>query len=225
MIKLSDTWKAAYPSAVMGFLAMRNAENPSTDTALEQRKRETEERLRARFLAGNVDDLKILDTIQPYIAYYRRFGKSYHVLAQLESVALRGKPIPSVAALVEAMFLAELETQLLTAGHDLEAVRTPVTVDVAAGTERFVRINGQEQQLKAGDMITVDGEGVISSVIYGPDFRTRITPDTRGVLFVTYAPPGISEDAVLQHLEAIRSNVLLFAPEAETVLLRTCTTT
>lgn len=225
MIKLSDTWKAAYPSAVMGFLAMRNAENPSTDTALEQRKRETEERLRARFLAGNVDDLKILDTIQPYIAYYRRFGKSYHVLAQLESVALRGKPIPSVAALVEAMFLAELETQLLTAGHDLESVRTPVTVDVAAGTERFVRINGQEQQLKAGDMITVDGEGVISSVIYGPDFRTRITPDTRGVLFVTYAPPGISEDAVLQHLEAIRSNVLLFAPEAETVLLRTCTTT
>jgi hypothetical protein len=34
-------------------------------------------------------------------------------------VALKGKAIPRQAALVEAMFMAELENLILTAGHDL----------------------------------------------------------------------------------------------------------
>ena len=33
---------------------------------------------------------------------YRRFQQTYHVALQLESVALKGKPLPRVAALVEA---------------------------------------------------------------------------------------------------------------------------
>src|SRR5512138_883490 len=137
----------------MGILAVRNVENPIFHPALDARKRAVEAELRARFAGTTTDDLKQLETIQPYVSYYKRFGKTYHVLLQLESVALRGKSIPSVEALVEAMFLAELEDQLLTAGHDLESVQTPATVDVATGTERFTRINGQEQQLKAGDMM------------------------------------------------------------------------
>ncbi len=54
-----------------------------------------------------------------YASYYRAFDKTYHVLGQLKSVAVKGKAIPSVAALVEAMFIAELHNGLLTAGHDL----------------------------------------------------------------------------------------------------------
>ncbi|HET7271275.1 MAG TPA: hypothetical protein VFI90_09325 [Rubrobacter sp.] len=42
--------------------------------------------------------------------------------AQRESVARMGKPIPSRAALVEAMFTADLMNLILTAGHDLAAV-------------------------------------------------------------------------------------------------------
>jgi hypothetical protein len=70
-------------------------------------------------------------------------------------------------------------------------------------------------------MMMVDGQGIISSVLHGPDLRTRITPDTREVLFAVYAPAGIREAAVRDHLEDIRANVLLVAPEAETELLAT----
>jgi hypothetical protein len=45
-----------------------------------------------------------------YVDYYRRHGKTYHVKAQRESIALKGKPIPARAALVEAMFMAELKS-------------------------------------------------------------------------------------------------------------------
>jgi hypothetical protein len=34
-------------------------------------------------------------------------------------------------------------------------------------------------------------------------------------LFAVYAPPGIGEQAVYQHLQDIQANVMLVAPEAE----------
>jgi DNA/RNA-binding domain of Phe-tRNA-synthetase-like protein len=60
----------------------------------------------------------------------------------------------------------------------------------------------------------VDREGVISSVLYGPDHRTRITPQTRRVFFAVYAPPGIGEQAVSEHLRDLQENVMLVAPQA-----------
>jgi DNA/RNA-binding domain of Phe-tRNA-synthetase-like protein len=136
------------------------------------------------------------------------------VFLQIESVAVKGKPIPRVAALVEVMFMAELKNLLLTAAHDLGAVRAPVRLDVASGAERYIMLNGQEQTLKAGDMMIADAEGVISNVIYGPDLRTRITPDTRDVLYAVYAPPGIGGGAVRRHLLDMQEYVLLVAPGA-----------
>ena len=97
-------------------------------------------------------DLAALASIQAYTAYYKRFNKTYHVLLQLESVAFKGRSIPRVAALVEAMFMAELNNQLLTAGHDLDVLRLPVTVGIAAGNEQYTMLNGREQALANGDM-------------------------------------------------------------------------
>jgi DNA/RNA-binding domain of Phe-tRNA-synthetase-like protein len=198
---------------------MRHVVNPESHSAIDKRKQELETQLRARFSGYDRAALKALPTIQAYNAYYKRFKKSYHVQLQLESVALKGKSIPRVAALVEAMFVAELKNLLLTAGHDLEAVQMPVGLDVAEGTERYIRLNGQEQQLKTGDMMIADAQGVISSVIYGPDRRTQITSETGQVLFTVYAPPGIEKQAVRDHLQDIQANVLLVAPQAQVELL------
>jgi DNA/RNA-binding domain of Phe-tRNA-synthetase-like protein len=91
---------------------------------------------------------------------------------------------------------------------------------VATGEEKYVKMSGQEQATKAGDMMIADSRGIISTVIYGPDKRSMITPATRNALFTTYAPPGISEQSVQQHLEGIQAHVRLFAPEAQTKLLK-----
>jgi DNA/RNA-binding domain of Phe-tRNA-synthetase-like protein len=219
MFIVSEAWKTAYPGAAVGVLVMRKVINPELHPALDKRKEELENQLRARFSGYDRAALKALPTIQAYNAYYKRFKKSYHVQLQLESVVFKGKSIPRVAALVEAMFVAELDNLLLTAGHDLQAVQMPVGIDVAKGAERYIRLNGQEQQLKARDMMIADAQGVISSVIYGPDRRTQITPETRQVLFTVYAPPGIGEQAVYDHLQDIQANVLLVAPEGQVELL------
>ena len=95
----------------------------------------------------------------------------------------------------------------------------PVGVGVSDGSESYVRINGQHQQVKAGDMIISDSRGIISCIIYGPDQRTRITPTTREVLFTAYAPPGIDRDALRRHLGDIRTNVSIVAPGAQVEVL------
>lgn len=219
MFIVSEAWKIAYPGAAAGVLAMRNVTNPPQHPALDQRKEELENQLRARFSEYDRAALRALPTLQAYHTYYKRFKKTYHVQLQLESIVFKGKSIPHVAALVEAMFMAELKNLLLTAGHDLDVLNTPVRIDISDGTERYVRINGQEQDLKADDMMIADTQGVMSSVLYGPDQRTRITPETRRVFFTVYAPPGIDEEAVREHLRDIRDNVTLFAPDAEVELL------
>jgi DNA/RNA-binding domain of Phe-tRNA-synthetase-like protein len=212
MLLRSEAWKAAYPGAAAGVLVMRNAANPQDHPELDKVKAELEDQLRDRYADRNA--LRALPSIQVYEAYFRPFKKTYHVLLQLESVAVKGKPIPRSGALVQAMFMAELKNHLLTAGHDLAAVQMPIGIDVAKGSERYVLYNGQEQTLKAGDMFIADAQGAISNVIYGPDRRTRIGPGTRDALYTVYAPPGIGEEAVRRHLEDIRANVTLVAPAA-----------
>ena len=218
MFSISEEWKATYPGAAVGVLAIGNVTNPESHPELDRLKEEVEGQIRASF--ASKEALRNQPRLQAYRAYYKRFKKTYHVQMQIESIAFKGKSIPRVAALVEAMFVAELQDQLLTAGHDLDVVEPPVRLDVAVGTEQYVRINGQEQQLKPGDMFIADVRGVLSTVIYGPDSRTQIVPGTRRALFTAYAPPGIGEEAVRQHLQNLAANIRLFAPQAETELLQ-----
>lgn len=220
MFQVSDNWKTTYPNAHVGVLAMRDVSNPPSHAELEQRKIAVENELRSRYANHDRGALTQLPVLQAYAAYYRRFKKTYHVQLQLESIAFKGKSIPSVAALVEAMFMAEIENLLLTAGHDLDLLQLPLTLDVAQGNERYILLRGQEQELKVGDMFIRDGAGVISSILYGPDQRTAINAQTRNVVFTVYAPDGIVEETVQNHLRDLQQNVLLISPHAQVELLQ-----
>jgi DNA/RNA-binding domain of Phe-tRNA-synthetase-like protein len=219
MFIVSESWKEAYPGAAVGILGMRHVANPEHHPALDRRKEQLENELRSRLGSLDRAALKALPVVKAYNSYYKRFKKTYHVLPQLESVVLKGKSIPRVAALVEAMFMAELKNLLLTAGHDLEVLKPPVRIDVADGSENYTRINGQEQTPQSMDMFIADTQGIISTVLYGPDRRTRITSKTERVFFTIYAPPGIGVQPVDEHLRDIQTNVLLIAPEAEVELM------
>jgi DNA/RNA-binding domain of Phe-tRNA-synthetase-like protein len=214
-LDVSSAWATAYPGAVAGVLLMRGVANPERHPELDRRRVDLEERLRARFARADRAALAAVPSLQPYAAYYGRYRKTYHVLLQLESVLLKGRPLAPRPALVEAMFLAEMEHQLLTAGHDYEAIRGAITLGVARGDETYTLLDGRPQTLKAGDMTMADADGIISSVVYGPDHRTRIIPHTRRVLFAVYGPPGVEAVAVRRHLETLRANVRAITPSAE----------
>ena len=215
IFEVTSAWKSAYPEAHAGVLVMSAVSNPAHHPELENQKAALEEQLRTQFSGQNRAALASHPILRAYDEYYRRFKKTYHVQLQLESIVLKGKSIPSVAGLVEAMFMAEMQDLLLTAGHDLDTLRLPLTLDVATGNETYTLLRGNEQILKPGDMMIRDQSGIISSIIYGPDQRTQIKPETSNGIFTVYAPPGIEEQTVVEHLQHIKANVMIFAPQAQ----------
>ena len=212
MLVVTENWRRQYAGASMGLLVVENAQCLGRSEALEQQRRQVEKELREAF--GSKEELDASAVLAAYSQYYKQFKKTYHVRQQLESVIFKGKSIPSVTPLVEAMFMAELKNGLLAAGHDLEQVQGLLTLDAASADESYVLLNGKEQTLKAQDMFLRDEAEVLSSIIYGPDRRTCIGPETKRAVFTVYAPSGISREAVEQHLEDIYSYVRLAAPQA-----------
>jgi DNA/RNA-binding domain of Phe-tRNA-synthetase-like protein len=219
MFLATSAWQSAFPGAHVGILVVRNASNPAHHIELEKRKAELEEQLRVQFVGQDRAAMANHPILKVYGEYYKRFKKTYHVQLQLESIVLKGKSIPTVASLVECMFMAEVKNLLLTAGHDLDKLQLPLTLDVTKGDESYVLLRGKTQTIKAGDMMISDQMGIISNIIYGPDQRTQITAETRNVVFTVYAPAGIGEHAIIQHLEDMREYVKVIAPEAEVELL------
>ena len=199
---------------------MMDVANPAHHPLLEQQKFELEAELRTRFVGQDRAALADHPVLQAYSEYYKRFKKTYHVQLQLESIVMKGKSIPSVASLVEAMFMAEIKNLLLTAGHDLDVLQLPLTLNVSQGTESYTLMRGEEQILKPGDMFISDKLGIVSDIVYGPDQRTQINADTRNVVFTVYAPAGIDKQAVTQHLQDIRDYVLVIAPRSQVELMK-----
>ena len=217
LLEVDPAWAAAHPGAAVGLLAVRGVTNPATHLALNALAARLEEELGARFGEADRQELRNTPPLPAYAAYYKRWGQRYHVGMQLESVAQKGKSVPRVAALVEAMFIAELRNLLLTAGHDLEQLTLPVRIGVGNG-EVFTSPSGSEMTVKDGDMFIADAAGrALSAIITGPSDVARIGPGATAALFYAYAPPGIERERLSVHLDEIARNVRLITPEAELV--------
>ena len=213
-ISAADAWRSTHPGAGIGLLELTGVENPPASPRLDERKRETEGRLRERYRGYNRQDFLLLPVMAAYERYYRRFNKTYHVLLQLESLVLKGKNLPNVSPLVDANFMAEVETLVLTAGHDAAKLCGPVVMDVARAGDQFTQMNGSAKAVLAGDMIMRDAQGVCCSILYGQDERSPISAGTAHVLYVSYAPPGVPAETVEAHLRSIEENIRLFSPAA-----------
>ena len=212
-ITATDEWRTAHPDGTIGLLELSGVANGAASEALTQRKREIEARLRDRYQGFTRPQFLALPVMAEYDRYYTRFNKTYHVQLQLESIVLKGKTLPDVSPGVDANFMAELETLILTAGHDVEKLRAPVVMDVSREGDQMTPMGGgAARPIRAGDMIMRDAEGVSCSIIYGQDARSPISPKTSRVLYVAYVPPGIAAEVVERQLREIEDHLRLVSP-------------
>ena len=213
-ISATNAWRAAHPGAVIGLLELSGVDNTHASVELNQHKRETEARLREQYQGYTRPDFLSLPVMSAYNRYYKRFSKTYHVLLQLESIVLKGKSLPDVSPLVDSNFLAEVETLVLTAGHDVAKLQGSVSMDVSREGDQIAQMTGGVKPVLAGDMIMRDAHGVCCSIIYGQDNLSPISPETTHVLYVAYAPVDVPAEAVNAQLQKIEDNIRLFSPTA-----------
>jgi len=210
----STSWKSHKPNAFVGILIITNAPNQPTHDALDDARQDLENELRNKYSSLDRKSLRNEPVLAAYDAFYRPFRKTYHIQLQLESIVFKDRSIFSPSTLVTCMFMAELKTGLLTAGHDYSTVEFPLSANLASGGETYLRLDNTQQELKEGDLYISDQLGILSSVIYGPDKRTQIQADTNHIIYTTYGPPGISKDQICDQLEILETYVRLFAPQA-----------
>jgi len=213
VISATEEWRTAHPGATIGLLELSGLENTRSSSRLSERKREIEADLRERYKGFTRQDFLALPVMAEYDRYYTRFNKTYHVQLQLESIVLKGKRLPDVSPAVDANFMAELETLILTASHDSQKVRGPIVIDVSREGEQMMQMNGAPKAIRSGDMIMRDADGICCSIIYGQDARSPISPETSRVLYVAYAPAGVAADAVERQLRGIEENLRLFSAD------------
>ena len=210
-ITATDEWRDAHPGASIGLLELSGVEEVRSPSGLERRKRETEALLRERYQGFTRQDFLALPVMAAYEQYYKRFNKTYHVQLQVESIVLKGRNLPDVSPLVDANFAAEVDTLVLTAGHDVAKLRGAVFMDVSVKDDAITLMNGASKVIYAGDMIMRDAGGICCSIIYGQDNRSPISMETTQALYVAYAPAGVPAELVHAQLRQIEENVRLFS--------------
>jgi len=105
------------------------------------------------------------------------------------------------------MFLAELKNRILTSGHDLDRIQGDLTFDISEGGELYLKLNGQEQELKKNDVVLKDSKGILASILYGPARRTSITHETKNVVYFAWCPYAMDEVIIRGHLNEILLNL------------------
>jgi len=216
MLTISATteWQKAHPGAVIGLLELSGIDNSKASDVLNERKHEIEAQLRKQYQGFSRQDFLALPTMAAYDRYYNRFDKTYHVLLQVESIVLKGKSLPNVSPLVDANFMAEVESLVLTAGHDVKKLQGSAFMEVSKAGDHMTQMNGASKEIRAGDMIMKDAGGICCSIIYGQDNRSPISSETSHVLYVAYVPAGVPQESVDAQLTGIEKHIRLFSPTA-----------
>jgi DNA/RNA-binding domain of Phe-tRNA-synthetase-like protein len=214
LISTTEEWRTTHTGAVIGLLELSGLENTHSSLKLDEKKRETEAHLRERYQGFSRHDLLSLPVMSAYEQYYKRFNKTYHVQLQVESIVLKGKGLPLVSPLVDSNFVAEVETLVLTAGHDVAKLRGSISIDVSREGDQITQMSGAIKAIRGGDMIMRDAGGVCCSILYGQDNRSPISTETACALYVAYAPVGVPTEAVEAQLGKIEEYVRLFSPMA-----------
>jgi DNA/RNA-binding domain of Phe-tRNA-synthetase-like protein len=216
MLEIINQLATGWRDCALGALILRGVQNNLAGDPLGPINETLRPALVTRYGSVDRQGLKLIHPLDVYVSYYKKYGYTYHVLPQLESL-LRGQTRTSVSPLVDAMFMAEMKNGLLTAGHDLGKVEFPLGFKNSTG-EKFTALNGKQVSTVPGDFQIEDRQGVISSILRGPDLRTRLEAQTRRVLFTVYAPCRIAAKLIYQHMEDLETQVKITSPEGITEL-------
>ena len=201
----------------IGLLSVKNfnpiADQSKFDTMVDQ----TIMKINQEYGALSRKQLKKKAPIDTYAEYYKRYGNSYPVLGQLESFLKGDKQLETDIILLKVLLLTELESMLLMACHDMNAIKMPLTLERGLPDKevQYVGISKREQKISAQDFYISDDEAIISSILKGPDYRTRVTANTKDALFMIYGPYEISplEVHIRQALDKLEKLLKACSPD------------
>ncbi|MCF0141620.1 MAG: hypothetical protein HUJ78_06405 [Mogibacterium sp.] len=171
-------------------------------------------------IAGIVSDESVYDRKAVfgetnYYKYYKKFKKTYPVILQYESFAFKGRPFPRNNPVVEAPFLAEVVTKVLSGCHDIDKTSGDVVFYSPTEKEDFMGLRGEVIHTYPNDVAARDDDGIIKSLIAGADDRTAGSDESRNVFYPFFGTPGQDTSELESAAKVLEKYVKTLAPAAK----------
>lgn len=214
MLTIDAKVRQKYPGIQFGVMTIGNVKVPQPGNDFLLSKKRLEADIQSRYRDMTKKQMRQLQPFCHYHAYYKKFKKTYHVLHQCESIASGNRSLPNGPFPVQAMFMAEIKNQLLTAGYDRRTHDQTLTVRLADGLTGFEGLGKKKQLPPRDDIILSTGEFTLGSIICGPDNQHRITEESTELMFAIYGVPGITHRQMEMHFADIENFILSSAKKA-----------
>jgi DNA/RNA-binding domain of Phe-tRNA-synthetase-like protein len=187
----SSKYEDHYPDVAFGLTLISGCRNFLNPPGFDQYKRKLLRKMRRR------ETLKeITERIETYDRFFGKFGFECPLPKHLKRTVNSG--FARYNLMVDAHFMAEMCSGILVAVTDFDRFEGRLTLDVAEAGEICGGMGGQAFETKAGEIVLRDEKEIVCVLCQGADEKTRVTDDTRNVLFYAYAIPGVDG----QHLRA-----------------------
>jgi hypothetical protein len=189
-VRYGEALQQSHWSAPLGLVTVENVDI----SALQPVVQEAQEQLQL-----NRDT--VLRRVKSFDEFFVENGFRSPLGFQLEQTKRKG--IPAGSPLVQALLLAEMSTGLLMGAQDAAAVRGELIYDLARAGETFQGMRS-EVRCRENEIVLRDAEGIIASLFQGPDYRTRLSKNTRNVVFFIFLAPGIAPSELQEGIDVLR---------------------
>lgn len=112
--------------------------------------------------------------------------------------------------MVDAHFIAEMCAGILVAVTDHDRAEGALTLDIADEGETCAGMGGRKIKTKKGEIVLRDEKEIVCVLCQGADEKTRVSRDTRNVLYYAYAVPGIDRKYIKEGLHIAADTMARF---------------
>lgn len=198
-LKLANNLEEKYPNLKALIIKIEDVNIKKEDIELENFKEEIIKEVLKKYDLKTLKDEKIF---RVYRNFFWEIGidptKNRPAAEALIRRILQGKTIPCVNTLVDAYNLASIKTGIAIAAFDLAKIKGDLIMRFAKENEVFFGIGIMKPiKLSGKEVVVSDDEKLIAIYPYRDAENTKITFDTKKVLFLICGVPGIMEETLI----------------------------
>ncbi|MBC7091777.1 MAG: hypothetical protein H5T50_07735 [Nitrososphaeria archaeon] len=174
--------------------------------------KEVTEYVKSRY---TLDKIKNEQIFRAYRDFFWKIGidptKTRPASEALVRRILLGKPIPHINTLVDAYNLASIVSGVPIAAFDKDKISGELFMRKAFSGEKFLGI-GMEKPitLNGGEIVVSDNEKLVAVYPYRDAEVTKVSEETRNVIFLVCGVPGVGEDVLDNAVDKVKEYVSRF---------------
>jgi DNA/RNA-binding domain of Phe-tRNA-synthetase-like protein len=197
---ISPAYKARYPEVGFGLTLNTGCKNPGNPVGFDQYKRKLLRKMRKRETLSLISE-----RIDLYDEFFKGFGFECPLPKHLKRTIHSG--FPRYNLMVDAHFMAEMCAGILVAVTDDDKVDGALTLDLAEEGEICLGMGQRDLKTREGEIVLRDEKEIVCVLCQGADEKTRVSDDTRNVLFYAYGIAGV-ENRYLNEGLAIAGDIM-----------------